>query len=159
MRILECSTRGDRRFSALCAEVSVFGKLATIESHYQCTKRLVDPRTGEVVRGESWRDVKRLQHQGCTPVYHEFAGYPEVEEGFTFSATLSRAFYYLLWAKYLDRHPELVEYASQFDSFNDVFARPGSVTQAQAVYLYVKHGRETLLAECQPLVRILLERR
>lgn len=159
MSTLECSTRGDRRFSALCAKVSAFGRIDTIESHYQTTKCLANPKTGEIIRSKSWRDVKRLQHMGYVSVRHEFRGYPGVKDGFTFPATLSKAFYYLLWVKHLDQHPELVEYARQFDSFSDVFARPGSVTQAEAVHLYVKSGREALLAECQPLIRLLLEHR
>lgn len=38
VKILECSTAGDKRFSAFYAKVSVNGKFDSIENHYQWTK-------------------------------------------------------------------------------------------------------------------------
>ena len=38
-KVLECSSRGDRRFSAMYAKVEVFGVMDTIENHYQRGKR------------------------------------------------------------------------------------------------------------------------
>jgi len=38
-RVLECSSRGDKRFSALYAKVLAFGVRDTIENHYQKSKR------------------------------------------------------------------------------------------------------------------------
>ena len=37
--ILECSSKGDKRFSALYAKVKVFGVYDSIENHYQNCKR------------------------------------------------------------------------------------------------------------------------
>ena len=39
MKILECSSAGDKRFSSLYALVDVFGVTESIESHYQAVKR------------------------------------------------------------------------------------------------------------------------
>ena len=40
--ILECSSKGDKRFSALYAKVSVNNVLDTIENHYQKSKVFID---------------------------------------------------------------------------------------------------------------------
>ena len=39
MRILECSSKGDRRFSAFYAKISFYGKIDSIEHIYQSVKR------------------------------------------------------------------------------------------------------------------------
>lgn len=39
MKTLRCDSQGDKRFSALYAQVVVEGKLDTIENHYQLAKR------------------------------------------------------------------------------------------------------------------------
>lgn len=50
MKILECSSRGDKRFSAFYAKVEVFSKLDSIENHYQSCKRTVDNRPAKKLR-------------------------------------------------------------------------------------------------------------
>ena len=40
MKILECSSAGDKRFSAFYALVDVFGVTNSIERHYQSVKRI-----------------------------------------------------------------------------------------------------------------------
>lgn len=53
---LECSSAGDKRFSAMCAYIDFQGKSMTIENAYQQAKvYCVD---GKWVRPTSWRDVK-----------------------------------------------------------------------------------------------------
>lgn len=39
MKILECSSKGDKRFSAFYAKIKVFGIYDSIENHYQNCKR------------------------------------------------------------------------------------------------------------------------
>jgi hypothetical protein len=135
-QVLECSSRGDRRFSALYARVRICGREATIEAHYQLAKRFPwAPRT--------WREAK-----GKKPTHLEICGRTLPPEYLT-------AWYALLWLVYLDAHPELVAYARQFDGFTDSFARPGANTQAEMVRLYVKEGRQALLRLCAPLLRAL----
>ena len=53
--------------------------------------------------------------------------------------------YKMLWVKYLDKHPELVEYASQFDEFNDKFRGKSINCQADVIRAYVKGNRRILL--------------
>ena len=51
MRILECHSQGDKRFSAFYAKVEVNGKLDSIENHYQLSKRIYGKRNPV-----SWRE-------------------------------------------------------------------------------------------------------
>ena len=50
MKILECSSRGDKRFNALYAKVKVFGFEDSIENHYQRCKR--DKNGNPVKKGQ-----------------------------------------------------------------------------------------------------------
>lgn len=70
---------------------------------------------------------------------------------------LGRAYYDLLWAKYLQAHPDLVAYAATFDAFHDPFARPRQANQAESIRQYVKAGREAVFErpDVQALVRLL----
>ena len=57
-------------------------------------------------------------------------------------------FYKLLWVKYLDQHSELVEYASQFDDFHDIFKGKNTINcQADVVRQYIKQGRKSIMEE------------
>lgn len=63
---LECSTKGDKRFSAFCARVNTLGG-RTIEELYQGFKIFPDGRTGL-----TWREAKGLQavnQQECADFY------------------------------------------------------------------------------------------
>lgn len=123
MRILECSSAGDKRFSAFYAKVEVNGILDSIENHYQSVKRnLFDKKCkkGEKVEYIVFNG-KKLSPKYLTPYYK------------------------LLWTKYLDKNPELVKYASTFDKFSDKFRGKCINCQADVIELYVKNGRHVLL--------------
>jgi hypothetical protein len=129
MRILECSSRGDKRFSAFYARVSFFGKTDSIENIYQSVKRDINgaiagkgKRVSYIVIQEHKLDVKYL-----TPLYK------------------------MLWVKYLDNNPELVKYASQYDDYNDMFGRNCVNCQADVIRQYIKQGRQSIMTE--PLVQ------
>ena len=131
MKNLECSSAGDKRFSALYAEVEVNGVLDTIERHYQSVKRKGEPCNPKPCRkGERVEFIiisnKILPPKFLTP------------------------FYKLLWVKYLDAHPELVEYAKEFDTFSDKFKGKSINCQADVITQYIKEGRKSILLE--PLV-------
>ena len=123
MKILECSSVGDKRFSSLYALVDVFGVTESIESHYQAVKR--NEKGSYCRKGEKVDHIiikgKKLEPKYLTP------------------------YYILLWVKYLDKHPELVEYASQFDEFNDKFRGKSINCQADVIRAYVKGNRSILL--------------
>ena len=139
MKILECSSKGDKRYSAFYAKVNVFGKYDSIENHYQLCKRF-----GNFIPS-SWRDAK-----GKIPTHFNL-------KGKDIDINLLGQFYSLLWVKYLDENPELVEYASQFDEFNDIFKGKSLNCQADVVRKYIKQGRKSILEECGEFIEIMYE--
>jgi hypothetical protein len=127
LNILECSSKGDKRYSAFYARVSVFGKYDSIENHYQSCKRFFDQSI--------------IEPKGLNPDYIEIRNKK-------FEKQYATAYYKLLWVKYLDEHPELVEHAKQFDYFHDVFRGKYSLNcQADVIKQYVKNGRESIMNE------------
>ena len=126
-RVLECSSRGDRRFSALFAKVTIKGKEKSIEEWYQESKRtaegkragkgktfayIIDPFTGD-----------KLPAKDATDLYRG------------------------LWITYLSKNPELVEYASGFDEFHDMFQDNNTVnSQADVIASYVR-DQDSFVAE------------
>ncbi len=103
-KVLECSIRGDRRFSALFAKVSIKGKEKSIEEWFQESKRTAD--------GKKAGKGKPFDHIICPYTKDKLP----IED----AADLYRG----LWITYLNNHPELIEYASQFDEFSDSFKDP-----------------------------------
>lgn len=126
-KVLECSSRGDRRFSALYATVTIKGKEQSIEQWYQNAKRtadgkragkgkpfdyIIDPFTGDKLPAKDASDLYRG-----------------------------------LWITYLSKKPDLVEYASQFDEFHDMFRSSKMENcQADVIEAYVKGDREHYIA-------------
>lgn len=101
---LECSTKGDRRFSAFCAIVG--GK--SIEERYQAAKLFEDGSTGL-----GWRNAK---------------GRKAVNQVMLIS------FYADLWNTYIREHPELLEVLRNASGLSDIFGQPGSVCQATELW-------------------------
>jgi hypothetical protein len=129
MSVLECSSKGDRRFSAFYAKVAVHGEIASIEEHYQLCKRF-----GNEVP-DSVRSAK-----GRKPTHFALGGK-------RYHVKYLSAWYKLLWVKYLDEHPDLVAYASGFGDFSDMFKGRSVNCQADVIHQYVKEGRKSILAE------------
>lgn len=126
MKNLECSSKGDRRFSAFYSKVSVFGKIDSIENHYQNIK--YKKRNGGVIKCRKGEKVdfininnKILDVKYLTP------------------------FYKLLWVKYLDENIDLVKFASEYDSFSDMFRGNCINCQADVIRDYVKKGRNYIM--------------
>jgi hypothetical protein len=97
---LECSTRGDSRFSAFCAIVN--GR--SIESTYQSSKVFADGTTGL-----HWRKAK-----GQYPV----------------NADYCHRLYSWLWRVYIHENPELVAVLKASSGLSDQFGEPGHACQA-----------------------------
>ena len=129
MKVLECSSRGDKRFSAFYAKISFYGSYDSIENHYQSVKR-----------NAAGRKVSKGQ-----PVDHIHIN------GRMLDAKYLTPLYTMMWIKYLDKHPELVEYAQSFDEFTDMFRGKCINCQADVIRKYVKNGRRSLMAD--PLVQ------
>lgn len=137
IKILECSSKGDKRYSAFYARVKVFGKYDSIENHYQLCKRFGDyvPQT--------WRDAK-----GKKPTHIHI-------NGFDYELKYLSMFYKLLWLKYLNNNEDLVEYAKQFDDFHDIFKGKSINCQADVIRQYIKQGEDSILEECEELIELL----
>ena len=122
-KVLECSSRGDRRFSALFAKVTIKGKEQSIEEWYQGAKRTAD--------GKKAGKGKPFDY-----ILDPFTGDK-------LQASDASALYQGLWITYLNHNPDLVEYASQFDEFHDMFKGEHTVnSQADVIAAYVRNNEE-----------------
>lgn len=101
---LECSSKGDKRFSAFFARVG--GR--SIEDIYQGAKVFEDGTTGL-----PWREAK-----GRYPINMDQVS----------------ALYAALWDEYIEAHPELVDVLQSASGLQDRFGRPGTVCQATELW-------------------------
>ena len=101
---LECSTRGDKRFSAFYAIVN--GK--TIEDQYQSAKVFDDGSTGL-----HWKEAKGRK---------------------AVNATQCAILYENLWRQYISEHSQLLDVLKRATGLSDMFAKKGSVNQAQVLW-------------------------
>lgn len=117
MRILECSSKGDTRFSALYAKVEYMGVFDTIESIYQNSKRFLNPQQ-EYVKYDKPKGKK-----------------PDGVEVFDtlYDADMLTPFYKWLWVQYFRANPNLLEHAKSFDDFHDTFKGKSINCQADVV--------------------------
>lgn len=108
---LECSSRGDKRFSAFHARLRRYGD-ASIEELYQANKIFDD---GSV--SLSWREAK-----GRKPV----------------NAAFVRALYSALWDEYIDENPELLLVLHAASGLADTFGQEGHACQATELWRIVQ---------------------
>lgn len=114
---LECSTKGDKRFSAFMARVKSRGN-QTIEELYQGAKLFalhVDDQL-TVRSGLDWRRVRDLK--GMTPLNIEAC----------------RKLYALLWDEYIAENPHLLEALHAAHGLSDIFGQPGRCCQATELW-------------------------
>ena len=119
MSNLECSSKGDKRFSAFYAFVDFNGKFDSIEHHYQNCKR-------------------NAKNQPCHK--GEYVSYIVIAEQKLPASDLT-PFYRYLWYLYLRQNPSLVDYASQFNTFTDMFRGKSINCQADCVKAYVNRDQ------------------
>lgn len=133
LKILECSTQGDKRFSALCAKVTINGETKSIENWYQLSKRFSGKKPIHFKQAKQWQYTKGK------PTSFVFLG-NEYEIKYLSSL------YEVLWVKYFDANPDLLKYAKQFDGFSDRFRTPKTINcQADVIRDIVKYGREHVI--------------
>ena len=113
---LECSSKGDVRFSAFYALID--GK--PIEVHYQAAKKF--HRLGGIVTGLSWREAKG-----------KFPANPIVV----------RKLYKDLWRQYLKENPELMQVLKRATGLSDHFGQKGH--QCQAITLWELSREDVIL--------------
>lgn len=87
MLTLECSSQGDKRFSAFYAEVRILNRFTNIERHYQSSKKFDGKSSGS--------------NKGRIPLYVKIGNLRLEPKYLT-------PWYKILWVRYLDEHPELV---------------------------------------------------
>lgn len=101
---LECSSRGDKRFSPFYARVN--GR--SIEEQYQAAKIFDDGSTGL-----NWKEAKgrrAINAAECVVLYEK------------------------LWRQYISEHPGLIEVLKRASGLSDMFATKGAVNQAQVLW-------------------------
>ncbi len=103
---LECSSRGDKRFSAFYAKVR--GK--SIEQWYQEAKDLGDDLANEVL---TWRE-----RQGLHAVNIDYC----------------HTLYARLWDEYVGENPHLVPVLTEASGLSDVFGKEGHACQATELW-------------------------
>ena len=109
--ILECSSKGDKRFSAFYAKiVSLENK--SIEELYQMSKKDVDGNPLHLKVG-GWKKCKGLS---CSKPIQ------------------SRKYYKSLWELYFKENPHLIDVILQYNGFTDMFGQKGHANQAEEVY-------------------------
>lgn len=143
MKILECSSKGDIRFSALGAKVTMHGMNQTIENWYQLSKNFNGKRP------KSTNQAKHIQHLGYNPTsFFIFDNEYDIK--------YLTAWYELLWVKYLDKNKELIEYARQFDDFHDVYRNKNTINcQADVIRDYIKKGREFIINKHSEFIELI----
>lgn len=104
---LECSSAGDKRFSAFHARLRSHG-YRSIEDIYQASKIFDDGTTGL-----TWREAK-----GRSPINYDAC----------------KALYAELWDRYIAENRHLVPSLTAASGLSDRFGRPGSVCQATELW-------------------------
>lgn len=111
---LECSSKGDRRFSAFYARLPSYkgpGGVSgywSIEEIYQAAKIFEDGTTGL-----SWKDAK-----GKKPINLDFV----------------KEFYSLLWDEYIEGSPNLKKILKEASGLSDIFGQEGHCCQATELW-------------------------
>ena len=108
---LECSSRGDSRFSAFYARIR-YRNSRSIEDLYQARKIFIE--NGVEITGLSPKEAK-----GRKPI--------NVED--------CRSFYRQLWREYIQENPELLDVIRQYNGFSDIFGKADHACQAEEIYL------------------------
>jgi hypothetical protein len=104
---LECSSKGDKRFSAFYARIKGRHN-RTIEDIYQASKRFSDGSTGLSIK----------QAKGRQPI----------------NADEVAALYSDLWNEYVSENPELISILTSATGLSDIFGQSGHMCQATELW-------------------------
>ena len=104
---LECSSRGDRRFSAFAARIKGRGN-KSIEDIFQAAKVFADGSTGL-----TWREAKGKRAVNADEV---------------------TALYSVLWDEYIPENPHLLSVLTAASGLQDLFGRAGHACQATELW-------------------------
>lgn len=109
---LECSSRGDKKFSAMYARIKSMGN-RTIEEIYQGAKVFADGKTGLTIKEAKRR--KAINMDKVSKLYDE------------------------LWEIYLKENPKLIEELLKYNGYTDIFGKEGCQCQAKSIYRIVNN--------------------
>lgn len=105
--ILECSSKGDKRFSAFYARIKSRGN-KSIEELYQAHKRFSDGSYGLSIQEAKGRACINIQD--C----HDF--------------------YTRLWIEYLKENKDLILVLNKYNGYSDIFGQAGHCCQAEVIF-------------------------
>lgn len=111
---LECSSKGDKRFSAFYARIKRFNN-KSIEEIYQGAKIFADGSTG--LTPQQAKGKKAINMNKVAILYDR------------------------LWWVYLKENPELIEVLKQYNGYSDMFGREGCQCQAKSIYKCMEYLR------------------
>lgn len=156
--ILQCHSRGEKRFSPFFCSVEAFTVSRSIENHYQCSKVFSNqpPVT-------DWKQAKELQVRGVTQIGWQIGNlyFDQKPNNTDFSHAPDDwgiQWYVALWIKYLKLNPDLVEVARKFDDFEDPFKGRFPFCQADVIRQAVRGGIDSLKPMCVELLKEIIER-
>lgn len=136
MTILQCHSKGDKRFSAIYAKVTIDKKTDTIENFYQNAKR----------------DINGLKvSKGEKVSYMEF-------RGVKLPSYFLSDFYDLLWIQYFIENKDLYAYACTFDDYKDIFKGKSINNQEDTIRRICKLGIKKVKNDCMDFIRIIKTR-
>lgn len=142
--VLECSTCGDKRFSAFGAKVKAFGAYDFVEFFYRLAKGFEGKERPRIK--DPW--YKKMDYirsiKGKKPDFMILGSK-------RYDVSKLSQWYHMLWIRYLDANPDLVDYLKLFDEYNDVYKGSSVSCKADSIRKYIKDGRESLLVECDEL--------
>ena len=143
-RVLQCHSRGDRRFSPFCCYVEAFGRRDSIENHYQRAKVFESNRVPR-----DWKEAKTWKKNHLKQIAWQIGPFrlPCTQNQDKSSFDLSDfgiQFYIGLWHKYLLANTRLITLASQFDEFEDPFKGSFPFCQADVIRQSVQQGVDSL---------------
>ena len=104
---LECSSKGDKRFSAFYARIKKYGN-KTIEELYQAAKVFEDGSTGL-----TWREAKGRK---------------------AVNAEETARLYRKLWQRYIKENPRLLKVLIDASGLSDIFGQEGHMCQATELW-------------------------
>lgn len=103
---LECSSRGDKRFSAFYAKV----RGRPIERWYQEAKDLGDDEANNTLLWNERQGLPAVNIEECHKLYAS------------------------LWDEYMNGHPELIPILKEATGLSDIFGRAGGCCQATELW-------------------------
>lgn len=139
-KILLCTNNGCLAISPFHAKAAIFDVYDTIDNHFQLSKLFITDK-GEIIHPQSAFEARLMGKKYTLNDHFILPNGWEIPSKYLYFGLKTG-----LWMKYLDEHPRLVKYISQFDGFYDPYAGHSPISDGECIQLYVKEGRCALKA-------------